>query len=130
MEKIPLQARTLPMQMPLFSSLKCVIMELGLSRKMQAAFLMYLPACTAKTHIPKALKNSKQDVAPFISFSAREVNEKNPTEAPPLAFADAPFFLIEGGNKRIGFEREKESRFFIVFSRLHGKNEYSGTGVG
>ena len=34
------------------------------------------------------------------------------------------------GKSGIGFDQEYADKIFILFNRLHNKNEYSGTGIG
>lgn len=69
--------------------------------------------------ISNALKYSKQDVAPHIEVKAREVSENGKR-----------YHLVEVKDNGIGFEREYSNKIFQMFTRLHGKDEYSGTGVG
>ena len=40
------------------------------------------------------------------------------------------YHLIKISDNGIGFEQEYEAKIFQMFSRLHAKSEYSGTGVG
>ncbi|RYF97261.1 MAG: hypothetical protein EOO02_21000, partial [Chitinophagaceae bacterium] len=69
--------------------------------------------------IGNAIKYSKKDEAPVIYITAETViyNEKN-------------YHLISVADNGIGFEQEYEGKIFQMFSRLHGGDQYSGTGVG
>ena len=69
--------------------------------------------------ISNAVKYSKHDVVPCIDITAEEVE------------ASGKYYnLIKVSDNGIGFSQEYESKIFHIFSRLHAKNEYSGTGVG
>jgi PAS domain S-box-containing protein len=69
--------------------------------------------------ISNALKYSKKDVPPRINISATEVTEH-----------EKSYHLITVKDNGIGFEQEYADKIFQMFTRLHGKGEYSGTGVG
>ena len=69
--------------------------------------------------VSNALKYSRKEVPPCITISAGLVTEQG-----------KPYHLIGVRDNGIGFEQQYEERIFQMFSRLHGKNEYSGTGVG
>jgi light-regulated signal transduction histidine kinase (bacteriophytochrome) len=69
--------------------------------------------------ISNALKYSKTDVPPRIEISAGNVAEDG-----------ALFHLIAIKDNGIGFEPEYADKIFQMFTRLHGRTEYSGTGVG
>jgi PAS domain S-box-containing protein len=65
--------------------------------------------------IGNSLKYAKSDEAPVINITA-ELSKHNVT--------------IEIADNGIGFEPEYTSQVFEMFRRLHGRKEYSGTGVG
>jgi PAS domain S-box-containing protein len=69
--------------------------------------------------ISNALKYSKANVAPRIHITASKVAE-----------GGCEYHLIEVKDNGIGFEPEYADKIFQMFTRLHGKTEYSGTGVG
>ncbi|MGZ3839830.1 MAG: ATP-binding protein [Flavisolibacter sp.] len=69
--------------------------------------------------VSNGLKYSKPDVAPVLEFTAGRTLENN-----------QPYYWISLKDNGIGFEQQYEDRIFQIFSRLHGKAEYSGTGVG
>ncbi|WP_165958265.1 PAS domain-containing protein [Segetibacter sp. 3557_3] len=69
--------------------------------------------------ISNALKYSKADVRPQIELiSSLSTNDGK------------PFHRIAVKDNGIGFQPEYANKIFHMFTRLHGKNEYSGTGVG
>lgn len=69
--------------------------------------------------ISNAIKYSKYDVAPEINITADRL-ELNGRQYNVLNVAD----------NGIGFEAEYSEKIFQMFARLHGRSEYSGTGVG
>lgn len=69
--------------------------------------------------ISNALKYKKPQMAPVITISAEQVLR-----------GDTTFHAIAVSDNGIGFEPEYADKIFQMFTRLHGKTEYSGTGVG
>jgi PAS domain S-box-containing protein len=65
--------------------------------------------------IGNALKYSKDDVPPVIDISCRE--EKNQ-------------WMFSVKDNGIGIREEYFSKIFVIFQRLHAKQEYTGTGLG
>lgn len=68
--------------------------------------------------IGNALKFRKPDVAPAITIRVEQQD------------GDATQTLIRVSDNGIGFDQSFAERIFMPFQRLHGKNEYSGTGIG
>ncbi len=65
--------------------------------------------------IGNALKYRKKDTPPLIRINAVESESE---------------WLFSIEDNGIGIEKEYFERVFIIFQRLHSKNEYSGTGMG
>lgn len=65
--------------------------------------------------ISNALKFSKADVPPFISITSKKL--LNGWE----------FLIADNG---IGIDESYKEKIFLLFSRLHSKSDYSGTGIG
>lgn len=72
--------------------------------------------------LDNALKYRKRDVPPTVEVRAERI-------AP--AKAEQPESLrIEVRDDGIGFDPKYVERIFQMFERLHGRNEYAGTGIG
>ncbi len=69
--------------------------------------------------IGNALKYCKKDVPPVINIQSKPVRENG-----------QPYHLISIEDNGIGFEQEFAEKIFQMFTRLHGRSEYVGTGVG
>ncbi|TVR77965.1 MAG: hypothetical protein EA412_09700 [Chitinophagaceae bacterium] len=65
--------------------------------------------------ISNALKYSKKDEVPIVEISC----EKTPE-----------YWKFKVQDNGIGIEEEYFSKIFVLFQRLHDKDEYSGTGIG
>ncbi|RYF80542.1 MAG: hypothetical protein EON98_13350, partial [Chitinophagaceae bacterium] len=69
--------------------------------------------------LSNALKYSKEGVTPSIQITAEDSVENGQR-----------FCIVSVMDNGIGFEQEHAEKIFQMFTRLHGKSEYSGTGVG
>ena len=65
--------------------------------------------------ITNALKFSKENVAPKITISYSSENNQH-------------IFSVEDNG--IGISQDKTQQVFEIFKRLHGRNEFKGTGIG
>lgn len=65
--------------------------------------------------IGNAIKFSREDVAPVISISSREL---------------ADFWEFSVQDNGIGIEPDYFKKIFVIFQRLHVQHDYEGTGIG
>ena len=80
--------------------------------------------------ISNALKYVYPDRTPFISISAQKVLGRESGLPVPADKGNENYYAIKISDNGIGFDSKDADRIFNVFQRLHGKAEYSGTGVG
>jgi signal transduction histidine kinase len=77
-----------------------------------------------------ALKFHRKDVPPLVQVTTKNV----PAPAAPTngngAPHPGPHCEITVQDNGIGFEQEYADRIFELFQRLHGRDEYQGTGMG
>jgi signal transduction histidine kinase len=73
--------------------------------------------------IENAIKYSRTDVSPEIKISSDKFWKED-------AGTKLAFYRITVSDNGIGFEQEYADTIFKLFQRLHGRTEYSGTGIG
>jgi PAS domain S-box-containing protein len=73
--------------------------------------------------IGNALKFQQPNVLPTVSI---QCELEHSTDAQSVQ----PFYCITVADNGIGFDEKYLDRIFKVFQRLHGRNEYEGTGIG
>lgn len=78
--------------------------------------------------IGNSLKYSKKDTAPIISIDSKKIKACNE----PLLKDNSKkeYIKITFQDNGLGFNQEYANQIFLLFNRLHSKNEFPGTGVG
>jgi PAS domain S-box-containing protein len=78
--------------------------------------------------LTNALKFTRPRITPYILIRAREISSD---KVPGLQKKSAPtYHYITVADNGIGFSSEYNEKIFEVFQRLHGREEYAGTGIG
>lgn len=77
--------------------------------------------------IGNSLKYSKAETAPIIKINVSIITHN---EEDLLPNTNSKYYKITIEDNGIGFEQEYAKKIFILFNRLHNKNEYEGTGIG
>lgn len=79
--------------------------------------------------VSNSLKFSKTDEKPKIEVLCEEVSGEEIDGIDGLR-KENMFYHLRFKDNGIGFEPEYAERIFVIFQRLHGRNEYEGTGIG
>jgi two-component system CheB/CheR fusion protein len=77
--------------------------------------------------ISNAVKFSRKGIKPVIEITCEKVAEK----AIESKLAESGSFLrIQIKDNGIGFSEQHIDKIFMIFQRLHGRNDFEGTGIG
>jgi light-regulated signal transduction histidine kinase (bacteriophytochrome) len=75
-----------------------------------------------------AIKFRKEDTPPLIRIIGSQVNGSYLNHAD--AIRDTWYNMISISDNGIGFEQKQAEKIFSIFSRLHEKSKYKGSGIG
>jgi PAS domain S-box-containing protein len=78
--------------------------------------------------VSNAIKFSKEGIPPLIKING-EINDK-PDFHQKVALNSPKYCHITVTDNGIGFEKHFKDQIFEVFQRLHGQEQYPGTGIG
>ena len=80
--------------------------------------------------LTNALKFQKQGTTPLVQVRSKQISSSDlPASVRPSRSASM-YYCISVADNGIGFDEKYIDRIFQVFQRLHGRNEYAGTGIG
>ncbi len=74
--------------------------------------------------LSNALKFHTKEKSPVIKITAKEVTKEETSKS------EDKKYVISIQDNGIGFDEKYLDRIFTIFERLHGRNEFSGTGIG
>jgi len=79
--------------------------------------------------ISNSLKFSRKGIDPVITITSKMVGEKDFEDHNTLD-PKLPYCEISISDNGIGFDQKYADQIFLIFHRLHGRDQYSGTGIG
>ena len=80
--------------------------------------------------LSNAIKFRKADQPPVVTIRAAAASPEQLGRLRQEMLPTAQHFAITVTDNGIGFDEKYLDRIFAIFQRLHGRNEYKGTGIG
>ena len=80
--------------------------------------------------LSNAIKFRKADQPPVITIEAAAASPDQLSRLREETLPTAPQVAITVADNGIGFDEKYLDRIFAIFQRLHGRNQYKGTGIG
>lgn len=83
--------------------------------------------------LPTVVSNKVLMIQVFQNLIGNAIKYRKPDEKPEIAISfknRLNFWQIVIKDNGIGIEKEYHNKVFVIFQRLHNKDEYSGTGIG
>ncbi|RAJ02347.1 PAS domain S-box-containing protein [Chitinophaga skermanii] len=74
--------------------------------------------------VGNSLKYHNETAAPHVEISSEQVLLKDENQI------EQPFYKITVADNGIGFDPIHREKIFVMFERLHGREQYPGTGIG
>ncbi|HUC83043.1 MAG TPA: PAS domain S-box protein [Flavisolibacter sp.] len=118
-----------------------VLHDLDLEIEQKQAMIQVQPLFNIKGHqrqllqafqnlVSNALKYSKADTPPVIEISCSKLKGSEAGLRLNNEEQQKEFYQVTVRDNGIGFDQANAERIFNVFTRLHGRAEYKGTGIG